>query len=352
MNFLKKYSGYIVLAFLVYILYSTVRSDSFFHRIFSLGAFKKNVIAALPADKNNFSFEKAVLDLDAVFDPVFDRKSTEEQIQSLAQRVGEKINGDADPEQIMAKFNESMFNDYGFIFDAKANALLYQGGGGGTFSTEDFLNYQSLGRVLQRRQGICLSLTTLYLIIGDRLKIPVYGVIMPGHIFVRYQDLNHSGINSETTFGGVEYYGYKGSFGTEFMDNPDTVYNKCVDKSTVLAAILNNFSIMYSNQKDYSKAEFLLKKSMELAPYLPESHLGLGAIYADMGRLNEAKAELEKALGLFPGAAGAELLLGAIYLEEKDFGPAEEHLMKALKAKNTAQKAAEELELLKKQRGS
>src|ERR1035441_9120770 len=73
--------------------------------------------------------------------------------------------------------NESMFNDYGFIFDAKANALLYQGGGGGTFSTEDFLNYQSLGRVLQRRQGICLSLTTLYLIIGDRLKIPVYGVI-------------------------------------------------------------------------------------------------------------------------------------------------------------------------------
>ncbi len=44
-----------------------------------------------------------------------------------------------------------------------------------------------MDRVLERRRGIPISLSALYLILGARLGIPFYGVGMPGHFIVKYQ---------------------------------------------------------------------------------------------------------------------------------------------------------------------
>ena len=44
-----------------------------------------------------------------------------------------------------------------------------------------------MNRVLERRRGIPISLSALYLILGARLGLPFYGVGMPGHFIVKYQ---------------------------------------------------------------------------------------------------------------------------------------------------------------------
>ena len=44
-----------------------------------------------------------------------------------------------------------------------------------------------LSRVLERRRGIPISLSALYLILGGRLGLPFHGVGMPGHFIVKYQ---------------------------------------------------------------------------------------------------------------------------------------------------------------------
>ena len=44
-----------------------------------------------------------------------------------------------------------------------------------------------MDRVLERRRGIPISLSALYLILGARLGLPFYGVGMPGHFIVKYQ---------------------------------------------------------------------------------------------------------------------------------------------------------------------
>ena len=44
-----------------------------------------------------------------------------------------------------------------------------------------------LNRVLERRRGIPISLSALYLILAGRLGLPFYGVGMPGHFIVKYQ---------------------------------------------------------------------------------------------------------------------------------------------------------------------
>lgn len=44
-----------------------------------------------------------------------------------------------------------------------------------------------LNRVIERRTGIPISLSVLYLLIGRRLSLPVFGVGMPGHFLVKYE---------------------------------------------------------------------------------------------------------------------------------------------------------------------
>jgi len=58
-----------------------------------------------------------------------------------------------------------------------------------------------LHSVMDRKQGYCLSLSIVYLSIGERLGLPLYGVVVPGHFFVRYDD-GKNRINIETTHNG------------------------------------------------------------------------------------------------------------------------------------------------------
>ena len=44
-----------------------------------------------------------------------------------------------------------------------------------------------MNRVLDRRRGIPISLSALYLILAKRLGLPFHGVGMPGHFIVKYQ---------------------------------------------------------------------------------------------------------------------------------------------------------------------
>jgi len=58
-----------------------------------------------------------------------------------------------------------------------------------------------LHTVIDKKEGYCLSLSILYLSIGERLGLPLHGVVVPGHFFVRYDD-GRVRFNIETTSNG------------------------------------------------------------------------------------------------------------------------------------------------------
>ncbi|MHC4361291.1 MAG: transglutaminase family protein, partial [Planctomycetota bacterium] len=58
-----------------------------------------------------------------------------------------------------------------------------------------------LHTVLDKKRGYCLSLSILYLSLAERLGLPLYGVVVPGHFLVRYDDGRVS-FNIETTSKG------------------------------------------------------------------------------------------------------------------------------------------------------
>jgi regulator of sirC expression with transglutaminase-like and TPR domain len=77
------------------------------------------------------------------------------------------------------------------------------------FETEEFKSVAEvsdpndlfLHSVLDKKRGYCLSLSILYLSLAERLGLPLYGVVAPGHFLVRYDDGRVS-FNIETTSKG------------------------------------------------------------------------------------------------------------------------------------------------------
>jgi len=82
------------------------------------------------------------------------------------------------------------------------NAYLFEEMGFRAVETADDPEDLFLHVVLDRKRGYCLSLSILYLAIAERLGLPMFGVVVPGHFFVRYDD-GRQQFNVETTSKGA-----------------------------------------------------------------------------------------------------------------------------------------------------
>lgn len=74
----------------------------------------------------------------------------------------------------------------------------------GITPTVDLKNPGNLvpSHVLIRRQGYCVGIAALYLLLAERLGAPIYAVAMPSHVFLRYDD-GTTHINIETLQRGA-----------------------------------------------------------------------------------------------------------------------------------------------------
>ncbi|MBA5868295.1 MAG: hypothetical protein GDA67_16505 [Nitrospira sp. CR1.3] len=93
-------------------------------------------------------------------------------LDEMAQEVQDRIGPRASGEETVKTLNRYLFTEQGF----KGNTKNY-------YEVEN----SYLNRVIDRRTGIPISLSVLYLLIGRRLRLPVHGIGMPGHFLVKYE---------------------------------------------------------------------------------------------------------------------------------------------------------------------
>lgn len=171
-----------------------------------------------------------------------------------------------------------------------------------------------LHTVLDKRRGYCLSLSVLYLSIAERLGLPLYGVVVPGHFFVRYDD-GQARFNIETTSkGGTapdEHYIKKFK-----VPKSSGIYLKNLDKIQTLGCFFNNLGNSYSDIGNKASAQRALEEAVEINPSLSEARSNLGNIYLEMGRLKDAIDQYEMALEINPGDAKTHNNLGNAYAEQ------------------------------------
>ena len=236
-------------------------------------------------------------------DMVYGRKYLE-RLDNMALEIRERIRQNKLPFNFKAIpiINDYLFNELGF------EAL--------TEATDP--NSLFLHTVLDKKKGYCLSLSVLYLSIAERLDMPVYGVVVPGHFFVRYDD-GRRRFNIETTSGGgtAPDENYIEKFNVP-SNRTDSVYMKNLNKIQTLGCFFNNLGNSYSEVGNMKSAQLALERSVQINPTLSESRANLGNIYLQQNRVSDAIKEYKYALQINPNDSKTHNGLGNAY-SEKDW---------------------------------
>lgn len=94
------------------------------------------------------------------------------ELDRLAQEISARSIHKKEPEEVIYQINQYLYSELGFH--------------GNTQNYYDPDN-SYLNRVLERRAGIPISLSVVYLLITKRLGLRVVGVGLPGHFMLRYE---------------------------------------------------------------------------------------------------------------------------------------------------------------------
>jgi len=173
-----------------------------------------------------------------------------------------------------------------------------------------------LHSVLDNKRGYCLSLSILYLSLAERLGMPLYGVVVPGHFFIRYDD-GRTRWNIETTnkgAGALDKH-YIDKFKVPQGDN-NSIYMKNLGKIQTLGCLFNNLGNTYCDMGNIDAALATLHTAVQINPSLAESRANLGNVYLKTGKIAQAIYEYHSALEINPGDPKTHSNLGNALLRQ------------------------------------
>jgi len=174
-----------------------------------------------------------------------------------------------------------------------------------------------LHSVLDNKRGYCLSLSILYLSLAERLGMPMYGVVVPGHFFVRYDDgkvrLN---IEAAGKGGSPPDEHYINKFKVPISDD-DSIYLKNLSKIQTLGCFFNNLGNSYTDTGNIETALLVLQRAVQINPTLAESRANLGNVYLQKGQIEDAIFEYQIALQINPNDAKTHNNLGNAYFRQE-----------------------------------
>jgi tetratricopeptide (TPR) repeat protein len=233
-------------------------------------------------------------------DMVYGRRYLE-NLDNMALEIRERLNRrrlKADYQAIPV-INEYLFSELGFKSVSEAS------------NPHDLF----LHTVLDKKSGYCLSLSILYLSLGERLGLPIYGVVVPGHFFVRYDD-NQMRFNIETTSNGgtAPDKHYINKFNVPGGRNG--IYMKNLNKIQALGCFFNNLGNSYKEVGNIDSALLALERAVQTNPTLSESRANLGNIYLEKGQINDAINQYREALRINPHDAKTHNNMGNAYVEK------------------------------------
>jgi len=163
-----------------------------------------------------------------------------------------------------------------------------------------------LNEVLGRRLGIPISLSAVYLEIGQQLGLPVAGVGLPGH-FVVAVDAPAGPLYLDPFNGGARLTledcaqrvrsasGYSGVFDPRWLT--------FTPPREIVARMLNNLRGFYVQVENWPLAIAVLERLRELQPGVPAHLRDLGLLHYRNGALRLASSLLDEYLAREPDAA-------------------------------------------------
>ena len=239
-----------------------------------------------------------------------------ECIDWYARMIKSRIPENNEPESIINTINEFLFDELGFTYVQTGNL-------------EDLY----LNKVIDRRKGNCVGLSILYLSIAERLRLPLFGVNIPEHIFIRYDDggqrinieMGHKGMSLSDTFyvtHSIERFDKKSVENGCFLVN--------LNKKEVISNVLLNRSKIRREGGDHRGALDDCNKAISLNSRNPGAYCNRGVIFEKMEMVSEAIKNYNQAISLNHKYASAYYNRGSIFGVKGEYGKAIEDFSEAI----------------------
>lgn len=219
------------------------------------------------------------------------------RLELLAERVRDRLSEETAPLVLLQELSRVLFEEEGF----RGNAEAYYD------PRNSFLN-----DVLDRRVGIPITLSVVYLEVGWRLGLPLVGVNFPGHFLVRYEGEAVRILIDPFQAGELKFEDEAQTlldrvYGGSVPLQPE--YLRAATKKDIIVRILANLKSIYLNARDEVRALAAVDRLLLAHPDDPEELRDRGMILARLGRGAEAVVDLERYLERVPGAADARRVL-------------------------------------------
>jgi regulator of sirC expression with transglutaminase-like and TPR domain len=224
------------------------------------------------------------------------------QIEGLARQLQQRLSECVGETERILALNRFLFDEQGFA----PNVDNYYD------PRNSFLN-----EVLERRVGIPISLSILYIEIGRRVGLPLRGVSFPGHFLVKCK-VNDGVVVLDPYCRGVSLS--LNDLQQRLRDVQGGEVSRAIiagmlvsaNKKEILARVLRNLKTIYVQREEHAQALAVMEWIITLAPADAAEVRDRGLLFARLECPRAAVEDLERYLELTPDAEDAHELRGRV----------------------------------------
>ena len=229
---------------------------------------------AVTGPENRLDLGRAALLIASEEYPGLDLLRYVAKLEAMAAAVRPGVTGTDEPITKIEQLNAYLFEARGF----RGNTQEYYD------PRNSFLN-----DVLDRRLGIPITLSVVYMEVGRRVGMPLQGIGMPGHFIMKYADAEEEIYIDPFSKGRIlsreacksllqDIYGEPVPFQETFLAP--------VTKKQILSRLLMNLKAIYVHTKDYLKALSIVERQLIIQPNTEQEVKDRSALRNLIGMLN------------------------------------------------------------------
>ena len=247
--------------------------------------------------------DRAALELARIQFPELEDQPFLDRLNELAARLGDRLRNFNDGRDFVETAQRYLFEELGFH--------------GNEEDYHDPLN-SCLNQVLERRTGIPVTLSVMYMEIARRLQMPVFGIGLPRHFVLQFDDGNYATFIDP--FHGGRTITPRECFQLAGVQVPELGMLRRVSKKEIVMRMLQNLRGAYMRAQDWARTVetldmlivgFSSSPAVEAAEMAPALKLR-GLLRLELKRHQGARADLEKYLELQPDAADRQEIIQQI----------------------------------------
>lgn len=187
--------------------------------------------------------------------------------------------------------------------EALNDLLFTQEGFSGNEEDYDDPRNSFLNDVLDRRLGIPITLSVLYMEVGRRHGLPIQGVGLPGHFIVKYAGAADDILIDPFHRGAIlRQQDCATLLRSHFSDDAELLpeYLESLTKKQILARMLNNLKGSFFRRQQYDKVLTMVEMGLAIDPASRHHVHDRGMVYFLLGKYPRAAADLNAYLTFAP----------------------------------------------------